>query len=144
VRRRGQDCRDDSSVAPFLLRPIVYRDDELQSRPHLGHGADFDIDEPGIEPALTNHVPVMSVTTPELFFGQEIHSIPAETAPSPQDEVQVLIPRATWQRKNEIEIFILVLAGDALDLAFRKRIAKRGLHVVRHVQQGNAETVLDA
>jgi len=37
-------------VAPFLLRPIVYRDDELQSRPHLGHGADFDIDEPASSP----------------------------------------------------------------------------------------------
>jgi len=42
-------------VAPFLLRRS-FTGMTNSIRPHLGHGADFDIDEPGIEPALTNHV----------------------------------------------------------------------------------------
>jgi hypothetical protein len=36
------------------------------------------------------------------------------------------------------------VSADELDPAFPERVAKFGLHVVRHMQQGSAKIILDA
>lgn len=50
----NQDVSLDGSLA--RLRPILDRDDKLQSRPDLSHRAYFNIDEAGIESDLANHI----------------------------------------------------------------------------------------
>jgi len=42
--------------SPFSLRPILDRDHELQSRPHVGDRADFHIHQTGIKSAVANRI----------------------------------------------------------------------------------------
>src|SRR5208282_5489786 len=129
------------AVLRLFLWTVLDRNHELQSRPDVCDRADLDIDQASIQPALAYHI-LSEVGGDARSFLRPRDPQHARWCQRPGCLPQFhLQPRARFgKEENKVEISI----RDVLDPAFCERVAQFGRNLVRHMQQGNAEVVLDA